>query len=166
MKHRCRSSASFARDRDGAVTIEFVVTLPLFLVALAFAFEFGQIFLAHQSTVNNVRAASRYLSRTAVTPANLACAQDIVRTGRMVLSAGACAAPVPGTYPEYLEATHADVTIDADYATFGPPTFAKAGKTIRIDVRVEYPLSIFSLAGDNRPFIPFRVTEDARVASS
>ena len=93
MKHRCRSSASFARDRDGAVTIEFVVTLPLFLVALAFAFEFGQIFLAHQSTVNNVRAASRYLSRTAVTPANLACAQDIVRTGRMVLSAGACAAP-------------------------------------------------------------------------
>jgi Flp pilus assembly protein TadG len=149
---RCRCPARFADDQRGAATIEFVVTLPLFLAALAFAFEFGQIFLAHQATVDNVRAASRYLSRSDLSSDDIARAVNLVRTGQLV----------GGTTPAYLQAANADVVIDPAYTTFSPPTFSRSGVTARIYTRVEYPLTIFSFAGDNRPTIPFVVVEDFR----
>ena len=49
------------RHEDGSITVEFVVTFPLILAALAFSFEFGRLFIAHHTAVNNVRAAVRYL---------------------------------------------------------------------------------------------------------
>lgn len=158
-----RGPRSFAKDRNGAVTIEFVVTLPLFLAALAFAFEFGQIFLAHQSTVNNVRAASRYLSRAdlstqTATAISLSRARNIIRTGQVF----------GGSAPGYLDDICLPVSecIDTSYTTFGPPTFTKAGRTVRLKVRVDYPLSIFGLAGETRASVPFVVVEDARVMDS
>lgn len=144
---------TFAKDRRASATIEFVVTLPMFLVALAFAFEFGQIFLAHQSTVNNVRSAARYLSRSDLSATDIATAENIIRTGK---ASG-------GTQAEYLTTANATVAIDDQYSTFSPPSFSRSGKTFRIVTRVNYPLTIFGfIEGAGRPNIPFVVIEDQR----
>lgn len=143
----------FLKDTRAAVTIEFVVTLPMFLAALAFAFEFGQVFLAHQSTVNNVRAAARYLSRSDLSSTDLTRAVNIVRTGM----------PVGGTAPDYLNTTNATVNINTAYKTFGPPDFTRSGTTARIRTEVSYPLSIFGfIDGGTLVSIPFVIVEDLR----
>jgi hypothetical protein len=138
------------RDERGAATVEFVCTLPLFLAALAFAFEFGQIFLAHQATVNNVRAASRYLSRSDLSAADIDKAKNMVLTGQLQ----------GGSAPDYLELD--DIKVQKDYTAFSPPTFSRSGTTARIYARVEFPLTIFGFLGDSRPTIPFVVVEDFR----
>jgi Flp pilus assembly protein TadG len=146
-----RSIRSFLREDKAAVTIEFVLMLPMFLIALAISFEFGQIFLAHQQTVDNVRQAARYLSHTDLSGSDIARALNIVRTGRV---AG-------GAAPDFLSASHADVTITPNYKSFGPPDYSRSGNTSRIRVRVSYPLTIFTFI-DNRASIPFVVVEDLR----
>lgn len=150
---RIKRPAEFAKDTRAAVTIEFVVTLPMFLAALAFAFEFGQIFLAHQSTVNNVRSAARYLARSDQSANDLIRVENIVRTGL----------PVGGTAPDYLNSTNASVDIDTTHKTFGPPNFTRSGTTTRIRTEVSYPLSIFGFTGNGSLVsIPFVVVEDLR----
>ncbi|HEX5008587.1 MAG TPA: TadE/TadG family type IV pilus assembly protein [Hyphomonadaceae bacterium] len=144
----------FLRNERGAATIEFVCTLPLFLAALAFAFEFGQIFLAHQSTVNNVRAASRYLSRSDLSQSDIDKAKNMVLTGRLV----------GGTSPDYLDLN--DVDVQQTYTTFSTPTFSRSGSTARIYVQVAFPLTIFGFLGGNQPTIPFVVVEDFRFVGS
>lgn len=152
MFHRTRQGR-FLKDTKAAVTVEFVVTLPMFLAALAFAFEFGQIFLAHQSTANNVRAATRYLSRSDLSSTDLTRAENIVRTG----------IPVGGTAPDYLNTANATVNINPSYRTFGPPEFSRSGQTVRIRTEVTFPLSIFGLVdGGASLSIPFVIVEDIR----
>src|ERR1044071_8804165 len=102
---------NYSRDEKGAVTIEFVVILPMFLVVLAIAFEFGQIFLAHQQTVDNVREAARYLSRSDLSDADVTRATNIVRTGKLT----------GGTTPDWLTDAHATIVVTKSLATFGPP---------------------------------------------
>jgi hypothetical protein len=133
----------FSKSQTGAVTIEFVATMPLFLVALAFAFEFGQFFLAHQSTVNNVRAAARFLSRIDNPDSNLARADNIVLRGQVS----------GGVTPTYLEGS----------CPCADPIGGNG--IIHVQVRGSYPLTIFSfIDGGERPSIPFVVTEDVRWA--
>jgi Flp pilus assembly protein TadG len=145
-----RDFKRFSKDSTGAITIEFVVTLPLFLAALAFAFEFGQIFLAHQSTVNNVRSAARYLARTSLTADDFDRANSIIRTGQV---AG-------GSAPDYLAGECA--------TSFSCATFDSDTNQLRVQVRVNYPLALFGFISDDtrpcvddngRPCIPFVVEE-------
>ncbi len=141
--------SSFAKDDGGAGTIEFVLAVPMFVVALAFSFEFGQLFLAHQSTVNNVRSAARYLSRTALTGTNVANAREIVRSGRID---GDC-------NPEYMCAAGTDIQINTDFdAEPGMP------RRIRIRTQTSFPLTLFRLIDrdGSETSIPFVVTEDLR----
>jgi Flp pilus assembly protein TadG len=145
-----RRAGRFCRDGSGAATIEFVCTLPLFLAALAFAFEFGQIFLAHQATVNNVRAASRYLSRSDLSVTDVTKAKNMVLTGQLE----------GGVAPDYLSMD--DIIVEEEYTTFNATTFSRAGVTSRIYARVDFPLTIFGFLGDNRPSIPFVIVEDFR----
>jgi Flp pilus assembly protein TadG len=150
---RFRRPQMFLKDTQAAVTIEFVVTLPMFLAALAFAFEFGQIFLAHQSTVNNVRSAARYLARSDQSATDLVRVENIIRTGL----------PVGGTAPDYLNSTNATVGIDTAHKSFGPPNFSRSGTATRIRTQVNYPLSIFGFTGNGSLVsIPFVVVEDFR----
>ena len=144
-----RSAQSFAGAEKGAVTIEFVCTLPLFLAALAFAFEFGQFFLAHQSTVNNVRAATRYLSRTDANVQDRVVARRIVRTGQI---SGASS-------PDYL--TSADVDFDLQDVINEPdrPSIS----VWRVTTRVNYRPILFGFVGGENVIIPFVVREDFRV---
>jgi Flp pilus assembly protein TadG len=141
---RTRWPLRFVRNEHGAVTIEFVVMLPVFLAALAFSYEFGQLFLAQQSTINNVRAAGRYLARVELNGTNENNAERIIRRG--VLSGG--------TTPDYMvgvcQAPNPDcITFDGD--------------TIDIVVRVNYPLSIFGFIDSNAPAtLPFTIHEHYR----
>jgi hypothetical protein len=146
-----RSANSFTGTENGAVTIEFVCTLPLFLAALAFAFEFGQFFLAHQSTVNNVRAATRYLSRTDASNQDRIVARRIVRTGQIS----------GGTSPDYL--TNADVDFDLeDVVNNGDPDRPSIS-IWSITTRVNYRPMLFGFVGGENVTIPFVVREDFRV---
>lgn len=140
----------FARDRNGAVTIEFVLTFPLFLAALAFSFEFGRLFVAHHTVVNNVRAATRYLSRSDLSAAAQANAEQIVRTGAI---SGA-------TEPSWMSG--ASIVVTPSYSTYSDADFIIAGQTVRITARIDFPLSIFGFTGDGRAAIPFGVVEDER----
>jgi Flp pilus assembly protein TadG len=147
---RGRGLNSFLASRRGAVTIEFVLTIPLFLIALAFAFEFGQLFLAHQSTVNNVRSAARYLARTSLNASDFDRADNIIRTGQ----------PTGGSAPEYL----------ADACDTTCATFNNGNKQLSVTVRVNYPLTLFGFIssgsqacdGDTQPCIPFVVQENVQ----
>lgn len=141
----------FLRNERGAVTIEFVVTLPLFLAALAFAFEFGQIFVAHQSTVHNVRAASRYLARTDAGDADVDRARNIVRTGQLV----------GGITPDYLETADLDVEFERSIDPADPqrPTI----RIWRIRAEVDYQPVLFGFIGGGSITIPFVVREEFRI---
>jgi hypothetical protein len=154
MKSGARSSriGKFVRASHGAVTIEFVCTLPLFLAALAFAFEFGQFFLAHQSTVHNVRAASRYLSRTDLGFQARSVARTIVRTGQIT----------NGTTPDYLADADVDVERE-DIIDPGDPNKPSI-QIWKISARVEYEPVLFGFLGGQNVSIPFVVREDFRIA--
>jgi hypothetical protein len=145
-----RSANSCAGAEKGAVTIEFVCTLPLFLAALAFAFEFGQFFLAHQSTVNNVRAATRYLSRTDANVQDRVVARRIVRTGQIS----------GGTSPDYL--TVADVDFELE-DVINPDPDRPSISIWRLTTRVDYRPMLFGFVGGENVTIPFVVREDFRV---
>jgi hypothetical protein len=146
-----RSGRRFAAGHDGAVTIEFVCTMPLFLAALAFAFEFGQFFLAHQSTVNNVRAATRYLSRTDANVQNQIVARRIVRTGQLS----------GGTAPDYLATANVDFDLEDVIDPDDPdrPSIA----IWKVSTRVNYRPMLFAFLGGQNVTIPFVVREDFRV---
>jgi Flp pilus assembly protein TadG len=141
---------TFRKAQGGSVTIEFVVTFPLLLAALGMSFEFGQLFLAHHDTVNNVREAARYLSRGDLSAAQLAVADEIVRTG----------APAGGTAPDWLAA--AQVTITPSYTTFTNTNFRVSGQVVRVRVDVDFPMTIFDFAVDGHTSIPFVVIDDIR----
>jgi hypothetical protein len=134
----------FANSERGAVTIEFVCTLPLFLAALAFAFELGQFFLAHQSTVHNVRAATRFLSRLAPA-ANVDEARNIVRTGRIN----------GGDAPEYLD--------DADIEIRDIDPLPRDVNIWRVQATVTYRPLLMGFLGGDAITIPFVVREDFRI---
>jgi Flp pilus assembly protein TadG len=51
------------RDAGGGITVEFVVTLPMILAALAIVFEFGRGLWYHQIVTKGVRDAVRYAAR-------------------------------------------------------------------------------------------------------
>jgi Flp pilus assembly protein TadG len=145
--------STFGRDEKGAVTIEFLMTIPLFLAALAFSFEFGRVFLAYQQTVNNVRAATRYLTRVETeTGSQRAAARliadRIVRTGEYSQDTGA-------TGPDYLEDANINVNVP------NPDTSDR----VTITVRVNFRLTLFGLTdrnGDAPTSFPFTIRERGR----
>lgn len=145
-------SHKFLREDRAAVTIEFVVMLPVFLAALAFSYEFGQFFLAQQSTVNNVRAAARFLSRVELNETSKDTAEEIIRFGRILPPANP-GDPVPEP-PDYLKTA---------CTAPNPRCVDWDGNTIEITVRAKYKLSIFGLADKDAPAdIPFAIRERIR----
>jgi Flp pilus assembly protein TadG len=56
-------AVEFFRCRDGSITVEFVVVVPLLIGALMFSFEFGRALWAYDVMTRDVRAGIRYLSR-------------------------------------------------------------------------------------------------------
>lgn len=146
------------QSEEGGVTLEFVITLPLFIGVLAFIFEFGQVFLAYHDTVNNVRAASRYLSRT-LNPGGaleMQNAEDIVRAGR-----------IGGTGPDWREA--ATVQIDGAARTVAAGgAFDDPRSSARITVEAQFPVFLLGLVnifqpGNRRGTITFAIAEDVRI---
>jgi Flp pilus assembly protein TadG len=143
-----RRWGEFRRAEKGAVTIEFVVTFPLLLVVLALSFEFGRLFLAHHATVNNVREAVRYLSRSDLSAVQLAIADEIVRTG----------AAAGGAAPDWL--ADADIAITPSFSSFGSTNFRVSGQVVRVRATVDFPMLIMDFAADGVTTIPFIVVDD------
>jgi Flp pilus assembly protein TadG len=147
----------FLRNQSGTVTIEFVVMIPLFLAALAFSFEFGRLFIAHNVVVNHMRSAVRYVSRSDLSNADITAAENIIRTGKPN--------GVVADQPVFLTSANAVITWTNPYATFTTADFSRGGKTIRVTTRVNFPLLMFNLASASSPVtIPFVIVEDFRYA--
>ena len=142
---RLRAPKHFAKDKRGSVTIEFVAVMPIFLAALAFTWEFGQLFLAYQSTASNARAAARYLSRLDNPSGFESRARRIIRTGQVD----------SGVQPfKYLE--------DACNGSYGD-CIRVTQTAIIVDVRIDYPLAMFGfLGGSQGGTLPIRVVETSR----
>lgn len=60
----CRSLRSLRRSEDGAVLVEFGLTLPIFLLFFAMAIEGSRTFWSYQATISGVRDAARYIGRS------------------------------------------------------------------------------------------------------
>lgn len=54
----------FIADERGSAAMEFVVTLPLLLVILVLAYEYGEAFATREALDSSVRDATRYLARS------------------------------------------------------------------------------------------------------
>ncbi len=141
---------NFFRKEDGSITVEFVVTFPLILAALAFSFEFGRMFVAHHTIVNNVRSAVRYLSRSDLSAARQTEAEQIVRTG----------VPSGGAEPEWVES--ADIQIVPSQSTFTDANFRTGGQIVRVQATVNFRFLIATFIGDERATIPIVIVEDIR----
>ena len=61
---RAACVTEFLKKTSGSMTVEFIVLVPMLLVALGFAYEFGRAMWAYDVMTRDVRAAVRYLSRT------------------------------------------------------------------------------------------------------
>ncbi len=145
-----RRKRRFLMASDGSVTIETVVLFPMLLIALTFSFEFGRLFIAHHTTVNNVRSAVRYLSRSDLSATQQNQAEAIVRTGK----------PTGGTAPDWM--TGATITITPAQSTFTDTDFRTGGQIIRIRAEVNFPVSLFGFINDQRSGIPITIVEDIR----
>ena len=136
-----RTMARFAREDRGAVTIEFVVMLPIFVAALAFAYEFGQLFLTYQSTASNVRSAARYLARVDEPQDHRDAARNIIRTGGLDDDADA--------FP-YLRNACPRLR----------DCFTITSSTVTVSVQVNYPLTLFGfVGGEAGASLPIRIVE-------
>jgi Flp pilus assembly protein TadG len=79
-----RAFRGFLKDRSGSMTVEFVVLVPVLLVALVFSFDFGRAFWAYDTITRDVRAGARYVSRVQTVPTSGDCptaTQNIIETG-------------------------------------------------------------------------------------
>jgi hypothetical protein len=144
----CRTRRFLTEER-GTATIEFLVTLPLFLAALAFVFEFGRYFVAYQQTANNVRSAARYISQVDLTPDNESKAEKIIRTGRPDGN--------DSDAPDYLkDLCFLDTDIPRDCIIRDNGSIP-----IRIEVHVHFPLTLFKFIDPkgNAVSLPFRIVE-------
>ena len=141
----------FLRADDGSITVETVVMFPLILAALAFSFEFGRMFIAHHTLVNNVRAVERYIARCD-DPQNDPCAtavENIIQTG----------VPSGGSLPAW--ATSIDI-VGPTFTTISGTNFRVDDDVIRIGATGNFQFLIASFFGGNNGTIPISVVEDIR----
>jgi len=151
----------WAEDK-GSVTVEFVVGVPLILLAFVFAFEFGNLFWMHNIVVNNVHTAARFLSRAPLAEPFLTRAENIARTGDPDTATG-----VYAWMEKTCEQGGICIDINQNFAAFSAVDFRSAGQVIRIEARVPVATPLFglmnALSGGNAPeTITFRVAEEAR----
>jgi Flp pilus assembly protein TadG len=64
-----RRLGRFGAEPDGAVTVEFVIAVPLLLAVLAFAVQYGYAMQVRNALDVAVRDAARYMSRAPIDPA-------------------------------------------------------------------------------------------------
>jgi hypothetical protein len=130
---------NFRGAEKGSVTIEFVIGLPMILVAMVFIFEFSSMFWAHHIATNNVRSATRFISRAPLTAAFLTDAQNMALTGDPTGTIG---------FYNWNDATCANggpcVTITQNYANF-TTAFRVPGQIIRVEEDIPFQIPGFGL---------------------
>ncbi|MEL6598769.1 MAG: TadE/TadG family type IV pilus assembly protein [Pseudomonadota bacterium] len=109
-----RSVARFIRDAGGAVTVEFVVTLPILFAVLAFASQYGRAMQVRNAMDVAVRDAARYVARaptvSGVIPNEFtAKATDLV-TARIISSGDA----VTAVNKVNITTTTTDIVVDVE----------------------------------------------------
>ncbi len=143
---------NFRGAEKGSVTIEFVIGLPLLLLALVFIFEFSSMFWTYHIATNNVRDATRYLSRAPLTATFLSNATNIALTGDPTNTVGtyvwnskACTAASATGCKDVPSTSGPCVIINQDVRDFTTTNFNAAGKVISVEACIPYPTPLFGL---------------------
>lgn len=76
---------SFVSDTRGAITVEFVVTLPILLAALGFAEQYGQAMQTRNSLDVAARDAARFISRAPLDPTGTTVPDTFLCTARGII---------------------------------------------------------------------------------
>ena len=157
IRHIQRSARNYLQKADeGNVTMEFVIGLPLILVAFVMVFEFSSLFWAHHIATNNVRSAVRYLSRAPLTAPYITNATNLAKTGDPDDATGA---------RNWMSAV--DVDVNTSFSTFSSSDFRNNGQVIRIQADVPFGVGFFGMmnaftGGDIPLAMTFSITEQAR----
>lgn len=86
----------FIRETGGAVTVEFVASVPVLLAALAVCLELGRAFLSYEIATTDLQAAARYASRLPSLSGNYATmVQNVAMCGQA--TTGTCTKHWPWT---------------------------------------------------------------------
>lgn len=109
---------SFIRDERAAVTVEFVIALPLLLAMMIFAVQYGNAIRVRNSLDSASRDAARYLSRTPVDSSGAVNAYFVARARQIVV----------------------DQIGDKANNIFVNPQFSSTGATVNIRADVPFPL--------------------------
>jgi Flp pilus assembly protein TadG len=128
----CNLARQFWTRTRGAVTVEFVVSLPLLIAVLAFSTQYGRAIQARNTLDVAVRDAARLLSRAPVADA----ATDFQS--------------VPGTVPEVFITSARQLVTDRVAGLMEEVTFTEirsdaTGSVVEVEAVLEFPfLSAFS----------------------
>ena len=144
------------RDEQGGATIEFMICLPLILIAFIFVLEFSMLFWAHHVAANNVRSATRFLARAPLVEPFLTQSENMAKTGDV--------SDTTGPY-EWMASSNVDV--DTSFNNFTSADFRTNGQTVRIRLDVPYTFMTFDMMNDLTngaigTSISFSVIEEAR----
>lgn len=147
---------TFRSEENGGATIEFMICLPLILVAFVFVFEFSQLFWAHHVAANNVRSAIRFISRAPLVEPFLTQTENLAKTGTENDATGA-----------YSWMSGVLVDIQPNFDSFTSADFRNDGQIVRIHARVPYSFMTFDMlnrftSGAANTALTFSVVEEAR----
>jgi Flp pilus assembly protein TadG len=155
MARQDRNPANFLTATSGVITIEFVITLPIILAALFLVYELGRALLAYETVSQDLRNASRYLSRVesadVTNPSDPAvqAAINIAMTGSAGTTApGACPASYPpaSSSPCHYPWTSGS-TITVTSTPFTSPPYNANGNAFTLTASVPMNVSLLSFMG-------------------
>lgn len=147
---------SLLSEERGGATIEFMICLPLILIAFVFVLEFSMLFWAHHVASNNVRSATRFLTRAPLVEPFLTQSENMARTGNTATAIGA-----------YKWMTGMNINVDTSFNNFTEDDFRNNGHTLRIRADVPYTFMTFDMmnelsGGSVGTAISFSIVEEAR----
>jgi len=157
-----RALRRFSRRQEGAVLVEFALTLPLMLLFFAIIMESGRTFWAYQMVNSGVRDASRYIARAA--PRNLCTV-----VGGSLASYNGVATTIVSNNNAGNGVLPASVTVDSVTATLGCEAGTYRGGTapiarVQANITVQYPMGfVFDWFGDEVGYAQAIVADESRI---
>lgn len=146
---------NFLNDASGLITVEFVCTIPLIFAALAFVYEFGRTVWAYEVISQDIRTATRYLSRVEgadLSASDPAGAITLAKTGET----SGTAMHWPWTEASCTGTSCVTVTT----TSFSSANYNQDGSVIVMTAQVPITLSFLWFIG--RPTYTLTVTDDAQ----
>lgn len=133
------------------MTAEFVVVMPVLLVALVFAFEFGRALFAYEALTSDVETAVRYISHVPSSQCvnlsgnDIVNAQNLAQCGQLPSSGTTPAACTSKVFP-WNSSSSGSLTVSTAQS-FSTPTFDTSGSIVQVKAELPLTLSMLGYLG-------------------